>query len=230
MNIVLRKMRSAWIRARRNIVSQRFGFPPEKIYAASFYEDGGFARTEASARVMTAWIHSTLKPRSVLDLGSGAGHYLRAFARLGVESLGLEASPSGVSKSGDDVLALTYDLRRPLHVSRRFDVVMCVEVAEHIPNRSSAVLVESICSSAGRFVIFTAAPPGTPGADHINCQSTEFWTALFRAKGFCMRGDLTTDLRRTAEIGDAAQWWKSWSWCFEREPSPGDGPTFERGR
>jgi SAM-dependent methyltransferase len=216
MNILFRKMRSALIRTRRLVVSQRFGFDPAKIYAKSFYEDGGFARTEHSARVISAWIQSKLEPKSVLDLGSGAGYYLREFAQFGVEALGLEASPAGVSSSGSNVLALSYDLRRPVHLSRRFDVVMCIEVAEHIPKRSSDVLVESICSNANRFVVFTAAPPGTPGADHINCQPDEFWFALFRAKGFVLRTDLTEDLRRTADQAVTAEWWKSWSWCFQR--------------
>lgn len=224
MNILFRKTRSALILARRFVVSQRFGFDPAKIYAKSFYEDGGFARTEHSARVISAWIQNNLEPKSVLDLGSGAGYYLREFEQLGIEALGLEASPAGIASSGKNVLALTYDLRRPVHLSRRFDVVMCVEVAEHIPNRSSAVLVESICSNADRFVVFTAAPPGTdPGTDHINCQPEEFWFSLFRARGFILRADLSEDLRRTANLADIAIWWKSWSWCLQREKATADG-------
>lgn len=217
MNILIRKTRSALIRARRFVISQRFGFDPVKIYEKSFYEDGGFAQTEDSARAVCAWIAKNLRPKSILDLGSGAGYYLREFKQLGIDALGLEASPAGVASSGNNVLALTYDLRRPVRLSRRFDVVMCVEVAEHIPNRSSAVLVESICSNADRFVVFTAAPPGTdPGTDHINCQPAEFWFALFRARGFVPRTDLTDDLRRTAKLADTAEWWKSWSWCLQR--------------
>lgn len=216
MNILFRKARSAMIRARRFVISQRFGFDPAKIYAKSFYEDGGFARTEYSARVITAWIQCNLSPKSVLDLGSGSGFYLRELAQLGIEALGLEASPAGVAGSGSNVLALSYDLRRPVYLSKRFDVVMCIEVAEHIPKCSSPVLVESICSNANSFVVFTAAPPGTPGADHINCQPEKFWVALFHERGFVLRPALTEDLRRTAVLADTADWWKSWSWCFQR--------------
>ena len=216
MNIFLRKLRSAKIRLKRYFKSQRFGVDPATIYGKSFYEDGGFSRTEHSANVISIWIKSKLDPNSVLDLGSGAGYYLRAFAKQGIEVLGLEASPAGVASSGSNILALSYDLRRPVHLSKRFDVVMCVEVAEHIPKRSSAVLVESICANCNRFVVFTAAPPGTPGADHINCQPEEFWLALFRTRGFLLRTELTADLRRTANTGDTAEWWKAWSLCFQR--------------
>ena len=217
MNILLRKMRSAINLARRFVVSQRFGFDPAKIYSTSFYEDGGFTRTQFSAQVISNWIQRNLKPKSVLDLGSGAGYYLREFTKLDIEVFGLEASPTGVNLSGSNVLALSYDLRRPVHLSKRFDVVMCVEVAEHIPKSSSSVLVKSICSSANNFVIFTAAPPGTPGSDHINCQPEQFWFTLFNSNGFVLRTDLTEELRQTSNLNDTAEWWKSWSWCLQRK-------------
>lgn len=223
MNVLLRKLRSAFIRARRLIVSQRFGVDPAKIYGQSFYEDGGFSRTEHSAQVIAGWIMAKLEPKSVLDLGSGAGYYLREFERLGVEALGLEASPAGVASSGSHVLAIAFDLRRRVYLSKTFDVVMCIEVAEHMPKRSSDVLVDSICANSGKFVVFSAAPPGTPGADHINCQSGEFWFALFRSRGFTLDADLTEDLRRAAVLADTAEWWKSWAWCFRRERALGDG-------
>ena len=130
--------------------------------------------------------------------------------------LGLEASPEGVAASGRDVLALTYDLRRPVHLNRRFDTVMCIEVAEHLPHRASATLVDSICRNAERFAVFTGAPPGTPGTDHINYQPEAFWVSLFRERGFTPRADLTADTRRTAAEHGVAQWWQSWAWCFEK--------------
>ena len=217
MNILFRKIRSALIRTKRFIVSQRFGFNPAKIYADSFYEDGGFSRTDHSSQVIVAWIKEKLKPKSVLDLGSGSGYYLREFTRLGIDTFGLEASPFGVTKSGNNVLALSYDLRHPVYLSKRFDVVTCIEVAEHIPKRSSSILVKSICSNANEFVVFTAAPPGTPGADHINCQPEEFWFSLFDINEFSFRADLTEELRQTSKSADIAEWWKSWSWCFQRK-------------
>src|SRR5690606_20913172 len=156
---------------------------------------------------------SNLQPTSVLDLGSGSGYYLREFHKHGIEALGLEGSPAGVASSGSDVLAVAFDLRRPVHMSRPFDVVMCIEVAEHMPKRSSEVLVDSICANSNRFVVFSAAPPGTPGADHINCRPKEFWFSLFRLRGFALDEALTEDLRQTALSANTAEWWKSWAWC-----------------
>ena len=214
--MALRKARSAVTRAKRFIVSQRFGFSPVAIYERSFYEGGGFENTERSAHAIASWMVEHLAPSSVLDLGSGPGYYLRALSALGIETLGVEASPSGVSATGSGVLALTYDLRQPLHLSRRFDVVMSVEVAEHLPKRSGATLVASVCRNASNFAIFTAAPPGTPGTDHINCQDAAYWVALFSRHGFELRDDLSRSLRAHSTAARAAPWWQSWAWCFER--------------
>jgi len=95
--------------------------------------------------------------------------------------------------------------------------VMCVEVAEHIPKRYSETLIQSICRNSSRFVVFTAAPPVTPGSDHINCQPAQFWLGIFDRNGFALRPDLTDGLRRMAGEAKAAEWWKSWSWCLERD-------------
>jgi SAM-dependent methyltransferase len=216
MNILVRKVRSAFIRARRVVHSQRFGFDPAGIYEQSFYEDGGFIRTEQSAEVIAAWAAQRLGTKSLLDLGAGAGYYLRAFSKRGAEVFGLEASPAGVRATGSQALALAYDLKRPVHLSRTFDTVMCVEVAEHIPRKFSATLVESICESSSRFVLFTAAPPGTDGVDHINCRDGSFWHALFAQRGFQVREDLTSELRALAVKNEIAEWWTSWSWCLEK--------------
>lgn len=229
MHVLVRKARSALYHARKFFVSQRFGFDPVKIYKEEFYEDGGFINTERSARAITEWMERELDPRSVLDLGSGAGYYLTALQDRGIRAVGLEASPAGIAASGAGTLAFTYDLRRPLYASTPFDVVMCIEVAEHIPRRYSETVVQSICRNAGRFAVFTAAPPGTPGSDHINCQPAQFWLGMFRRNGFELRADLTDSLRRAAAEANAAEWWRSWSWCLERATASTDAvPKIDR--
>lgn len=214
MNILLRKARSAFTRGRHLLVSQRFGFSPETIYQNEFYSGGGFGKTDQSAAAIVDWAMSRLNPQSMLDLGSGAGHYLRAFQSKGIQAVGFEASSTGVRRVGEDVLAVSYDLKNPLVLSRRFDLVLCIEVAEHLPTRSSKTLVQSIAQNAKSTILFTAAPPGTPGTDHINCQPKEFWERLFAEEGFRIDEELTAELRGVAEKHECAKWWRTWSWCL----------------
>jgi hypothetical protein len=75
------------------------------------------------------------------------------------------------------------DLARPLELLRRFDLVQCLEVGEHLPAAASAILVESLVRH-GDVVLFSAAPPGQGGTQHINERPLEFWRKLFYQSGY----------------------------------------------
>jgi hypothetical protein len=81
-----------------------------------------------------------------------------------------------------------------------FDLVCCVEVAEHVPPASSTGLVETICANAGRWIYFTAASPFQPGHGHINCRQQFFWLNQFRKLGVEIDWDMTE--RFLARIDD----------------------------
>jgi hypothetical protein len=127
-----------------------------------------------------------LRPTSVADVGCGPGAFLAAFRDLGVEErLGLEGSSSALRHALVPEVA-RHDLRDPFSASRRYEVVLCVEVAEHLHKRYAGRLVDTVtglCEPTGT-VVFTAAPPGQDGVHHINLQPKEFWIELFRRKGF----------------------------------------------
>ncbi|MCA9789386.1 MAG: hypothetical protein KC462_06410, partial [Cyanobacteria bacterium HKST-UBA05] len=63
---------------------------------------------------------------------------------------------------------------KPIRFNQTFDLAMCVEIAEHIPNRCSRQLVKTL-TKASDTVFFTAAPPGQGGVGHINEQPQAFW-------------------------------------------------------
>ena len=124
-------------------------------------------------------------PRSVLDVGCGVGTWLAAFEELGVTDIfGLD----GVDIPRESLLIdkghfKTLDLSKPWSVGRRFDLIICLEVAEHLPSLSSADFVAALCSHSDR-IIFSAGCPKQPGQNHINCQWPEFWQDLFNHQGF----------------------------------------------
>src|SRR5688572_4116180 len=98
MSLVARKVRSAFIRLRRYFVSARFGASPSLVYRDSYYDDGGFAKTEATAEVITSYLSDMYHPASVLDIGCGTGVYLKYFAARGCQVVGVEGSAAGVSR------------------------------------------------------------------------------------------------------------------------------------
>ena len=92
----------------------------------------------------------TSMPRAVLDVGCGTGTWLRAAldlgAReiLGVDGADLPAEALCVSKEH----VRQADLSRPLNLARRFELVLCLEVAEHLEPASAATLIDTLAAQA----------------------------------------------------------------------------------
>ena len=110
-------------------------------------------------------------PKSVLDLGCGNGLYPALYSHLGVEDvLGVD----GLQQEATVLDAKNYtkaDLQRPFDAGRKFDLVICLEVVEHIDPEASDVLFDSIARNAKGQILFSMAETGQPGNGHINCKN-----------------------------------------------------------
>jgi hypothetical protein len=123
--------------------------------------------------------------RSLLDVGAGPGTWMSAAHLAGVpDILGIDISNSTPE---DNILSeCTYkilDASYPFDLRRRFDCVICLEVAEHMEEQSAETLVSSLCRH-GDLIFFSAARPGQFGQNHINCQWPSYWQGLFNKEGF----------------------------------------------
>jgi hypothetical protein len=138
-----------------------------------------------------AFLRSAYNFDSLLDVGAGTGTWLKAALGQGVSSVyGVDGVPVGGRQFHvDRSLIEQRDLRTPFDLGRRFDAALCLEVAEHLPEASSAILVESICRHSD-LIFFSAAIPGQRGDHHINCQWPAFWQALFNSNGFACTDEL----------------------------------------
>lgn len=138
-----------------------------------------------SARLVLPLIHAEIAPRSALDVGCGAGAWLSAHRELGVAD-GLGVDGDYVDRSVlliDESAFQPRDITQPFDLNRQFDLVQCLEVAEHVPTALSDVLVDNIVRHGSR-VLFSAAVPGQGGEDHINEQPSEFWRDRFAARNY----------------------------------------------
>ena len=124
-------------------------------------------------------------PKSVLDVGCGIGTWLRAALDLGAQDVvGIE----GVDLPADELmvpkeLIRRADLNQPVELGRTFDLVLCLETAEHLEPESAATIVDTLTRHGSR-ILFSAAVPGQPGMHHVNCQWPAYWQALFNERGF----------------------------------------------
>ncbi|WP_323990744.1 methyltransferase domain-containing protein [Nguyenibacter sp. L1] len=162
--------------------------------------------------------------RSVVDVGCGVGSWLRAAMECGA-TRGLGIDGDYVSR---EQLLVAQDLFLPADLAAaglvdtiaarmtpRFDLVTCLEVAEHLPFDRSESLVDDL-TRLGDVILFSAAIPYQHGTGHINEQWPEFWALLFRRKGFrCF--DILRD--RFWSSPDVKWWYAQNMLVFVREDS-----------
>jgi SAM-dependent methyltransferase len=123
--------------------------------------------------------------RSVVDLGCGHGIWLATFARHGVEDyVGVDGDwvpPDKLHFPPDRFVAARLD--KPLHLGRRFDLAVSLEVAEHLPERGAKQFVRNIVELAP-CVLVSAAVPYQRGTEHVNEQWPDYWASLFGEHGY----------------------------------------------
>jgi SAM-dependent methyltransferase len=155
----------------------------------------------ASAAAFLTHVDLGLSVSSVLDVGCGRGAWLEAWAARGVSDF------FGVDGPYVDEGRLLvprasfahHDVSQPFDLGRRFDLVQCLEVAEHIHEERSRALLENLARH-GSVILFSAATPGQGGEHHVNEQPLEVWADRFHALGFGCYDVIRSQLRERREI------------------------------
>lgn len=150
-----------------------------ELYGPAFFA-GRSETVSRSASVIVPLVLHLLGPESVVDIGCGQGEWVEAFSENVPDVFGVDIA----APDGDQFLRA--DLTLPLHLGRKFDLAVCLETGEHLPEASADTLVQSIVRH-GYDVLFSAAVPGQAGTGHINCQPHEYWHEKFAAHGMEMR-------------------------------------------
>jgi SAM-dependent methyltransferase len=139
-----------------------------------------------------------------VDVGCGRGSWLIAFQESGAQDVfGVDGLPPETSLLRSDQYQ-RLDLRGPLVVPRRFDLCLCLEVAEHLPARKADRLVEELTALAP-VILFSAAIPGQGGPGHVNERWPDYWTKKFQGRGYHVF-DIVRPLIDGA--GDVAWWYQ----------------------
>ena len=160
-----------------------------RLYDAYYYAHGcgsAYHRTEEwlsffghiADRIVT-----DIGPATVLDTGCAMGFLVEALRQRGVDAYGVDISEYAIQKVEPGIQPYCWvgSVLEPF--SRKYDLIVSIEVLEHLPSSSASEAVRNCCLHS-ESVLFSSTPFDHKEFTHVNVQPPEYWAELFARYGF----------------------------------------------
>lgn len=174
-------------------------------------------RSRSSAHAILPLVLRVVPAQNAIDVGCGIGTWTAELISLGVKAEGIDGQ---------------YVLQNELHIPRnqfrpvdldrlpsptdigRYDLALCMEVAEHLKPENGPAFVRFLTELAPN-ILFGAAIPGQGGRGHLNERWQSYWVSLFGDMGFHCR-----DIVRSAVWYNEAvePWYAQNTFLFTKTP------------
>ena len=146
---------------------------------------------------------------SILDMGCGKGDYVKAFRRNNINADGLDGNPHTKSWLPD---AIIHDLSTEKTFDKKYDWVLTLEVAEHLPKKFEKFFISNIDNNNKKGVILSWAIKGQGGWGHFNEQNNDYVIELFENLGYTYDEESSSELRKNCELS----WFENTIMVFKR--------------
>jgi len=104
---------------------------------------------------------------TILEFGSGVGKYVKFYRENGITTTGMDGLENVEKLSNGLVQSTDFTTELPPEI-RPAEVVLCLEVGEHIPPQKTDLLLNNLVSKTQKVLILSWAVPGQGGDGHIN--------------------------------------------------------------
>lgn len=128
-------------------------------------------------------IVSDIQPSSVLDAGCATGFLVEALRQRGVEAFGVDISEYAIRNVHPSIQPYCWTDSVTSPFPRRYDLITCIEVLEHLPDQEAEQAVINFTRHADD-VLFSSTPSGYGDPTHCNVRPPEYWAELFARQGF----------------------------------------------
>ena len=125
----------------------------------------------------------SLIPRRVFDAGCAVGFLVAALWDRNVEAHGRDISDYAISQCRPDVREYCSVGSIADAIEGDYDLVLCVEVLEHMPEEEAVQAIAAMTRAAPR-ILFSSTPSDFDEPTHVNVRPTLYWLRLFAAAGF----------------------------------------------
>jgi hypothetical protein len=111
------------------------------------------------------------------------GFLVESLRDRGVEAYGLDISEYALGLVRKDIQAYCWKGSASDNLCRRYDLIVCIEVLEHMTPEQAEQAVVNFCRWTDD-VVFSSTPDDFGEASHINVRPIEYWSDLFARFGF----------------------------------------------
>lgn len=157
----------------------------------------------------------------LFDMGCGPATYLKYFHDRRFKDLtGVEGTSLRQSQFGNVVIQ---DLTQPFDLKKRGNV-MCIEVAEHIPEAYTKVFLDNLVRHMdnivvnARYMVLSWGIPGQAGLGHVNCKHN-IWVIDHMESNYNLHLNTELSLEARAMVSDHAHWLRDTLMIFQYYPS-----------
>lgn len=155
-------------------------------------------------------IEQDLQPKTVLDAGCAFGLLVECLRERGIEAWGIDISEYALQNVPESVRPYCSlgSITEPFQIEgfegQAFDLIVCIEVLEHLAPHDSERAVRNICQHTDR-VLFSSSPFDYKEPTHFNVNLPEHWADLFARHGFYRDVDFD------------ASFISPWAVCYQRK-------------
>lgn len=165
----------------------------------SMYVGGNNVHDEGLANKLA----DLFEKKSVVDLGCGLGWYCPIISKKSKKCDQYDGSVNIEEVTNGKVKYL--NLAEKINFNCNYDIVMSLEVAEHIPKEFEEVYVNNLVKCSREGILITWSRIGQGGHFHVNNKNREDVMKLFESKGYKYQNEITERLKNSTQV----DWLKS---------------------
>ncbi len=161
----------------------------KKIYNEKFHANRDKITRHTAECVINILLDVLPPPiHSACDVGGAIGTWIDVIKQKSTDEIfkGLVLDGDYINRKDilvDEAEFLQCDLEKEIRLNERFDLVICLEVAEHLKKERAEGFIDDL-TRLGDCILFSAAIPGQGGEGHINEQPLSYWLHIFEEKGY----------------------------------------------
>lgn len=147
---------------------------------------------------------------TIADFGCGLGNYVWQFRKSGLDAVGYDGNPNTEALTKGN--CKTLELAKDFDLKKQFDLVISLEVGEHIPAEFESVFLKNITNHCSRYLVLSWAIPGQDGIGHVNCKPNQYIIGKLAELGFTYEAKWSGILRNRSRL----HWFKNTLMVFKR--------------